>query len=111
MTAARNARLITLCLWAALAVSLLAWTQVGYPWPVCTLAVMPLLAPLHGLTAGRRRTYAWATLLAVPYLALALTELLANPAARWAASITLLLVFGWFCAMVLYLRAAPAQPG
>ena len=101
-----RARTWTLCLWAALALSLLSWIAVGYPWPICALAVAPLLAPLHGLARGRRRTYAWATLFAVPYLVFALTELLVNPAARWVASISLLLVFGWFCTMILFLRVS-----
>jgi len=100
------ARTWTLCLWAALALSLLSWIAVGYPWPICALTVGPLLAPLHGLARGRRRTYAWATLFAVPYLVFALTELLVNPAARWVASISLLLVFGWFCTMILFLRVS-----
>jgi uncharacterized membrane protein len=71
--------------------------------------VIPLLAPLHGLVKGRRHTYAWATLFTVPYITFALTELLVNPAARWVASISLLLVFAWFCTMVLFLRASPAR--
>jgi uncharacterized membrane protein len=78
----------------------------GYPWPICILAALPLLAPLNGLLRGRRHTYAWATLFAVPYLAFALTELLANPAARWVAAMSLLLVFGWFCTMILFLRVS-----
>jgi uncharacterized membrane protein len=78
----------------------------GYSWPMCALAVLPLLAPLRGLVRGRRYTYAWATLFAVPYLIFAVTELLANPRARWVASLSLLLVFAWFCAMVLHLRAS-----
>jgi uncharacterized membrane protein len=106
-----RARLLTVWLWAAVALSLLCWITVGYPWPICVLAVAPLLAPLHGLVRGRRYTYAWATLFAVPYLAFALTELLVNPAARWVASLSLLLVFGWFCAMILFLRASPAHRG
>jgi uncharacterized membrane protein len=101
-----HARTLTLCLWAAVALSLFSWIAVGYPWPLCVLAVGPLLAPLPGLAHGRRRTYAWATLFAIPYLVFALTELLVNPAARWAASISLLLVFGWFCTMILFLRAS-----
>lgn len=109
MSFADKARVLTIWLWAAVALSLLAWITVGYPWPICTLAVAPLLAPLHGLVRGRRYTYAWATLFAVPYLIFALTELLVNPAARWVASLSLLLVFGWFCAMVLFLRASPAR--
>lgn len=99
-------RVITIWLWVAVALSLLAWILAGYPWPMCLVAVLPLLAPLNGLVRGRRYTYAWATLFAIPYLAFALTELLANPQARWVAAMTLLLVFAWFCTMILYLRAS-----
>lgn len=106
-----RARRLTIVLWAAVALSLLAWSMVGYPWPLCLLAVVPLLAPLHGLIAGRRHTYAWSCLFVIPYLVFALTELLVNPAARTVAAASLFLMFGWFCAMVLYLRASPTQPG
>ncbi len=105
----RKTRRLTLILWGAVALSLLAWILAGYPWPLCVLAVAILGAPLRGLAQGRRYTYAWATLFAIPYLIFALTELLVKPEARWVASISLLLVFGWFCAMVLFLRAAPAR--
>jgi uncharacterized membrane protein len=104
-----TARSLTIWLWIALASSLLGWMWVGYPWPICILAVLPLLAPLNGLVRGRRHTYAWATLFAVPYLAFALTELLVNRAARWVAAMSLLLVFGWFCTMILFLRASRAH--
>jgi uncharacterized membrane protein len=109
MSAARNTQRLAICLWSGVTLSLLAWILVGYPWPVCVLAALPLLAPLNGLIKGRRYTYAWATLFAVPYLTFALTELLVNPSARWVASISLFLVFGWFCTMVLFLRASPAH--
>ena len=99
-------RLASVWLWAAVALSLACWYTAGYSGPMCALAVLLLLAPLRGLTRGRRNTYAWATLFAVPYLTFAVTELLANPRARWVASQSLLLVFAWFCAMVLYLRAS-----
>ena len=111
MNTARSARRLTIGLWVAVTLSLLAWIAVGYPWIICVLAVLPLLAPLKGLILGRRHTYAWASLFTVPYLTFTLTELLVNPAARWVASISLLLVFGWFCAMVLFLRASPRHPG
>jgi uncharacterized membrane protein len=91
MSLERSARALTIWLWAALTLSLLSWITVGYPWPICVLAVLPLLAPLHGLVRGRRHTYAWATCLRCPYLAFALTELLVNPAARWVAAMSLLL--------------------
>jgi uncharacterized membrane protein len=109
MSAESRARSLTIWLWTAVASSLLAWMMVGYPWPICVLAVLPLLAPLNGLVRGRRHTYAWATLFAIPYLAFALTELLVNPAARWVAALSLLLVFGWFCSMILFLRASRAR--
>jgi uncharacterized membrane protein len=102
-------RSLTIWLWGAIAASLLAWISVGYPWPFCMLAVLPLLAPLNGLVRGRRYTYAWATLFAVPYLAFAVTELLVNPQARWVAALSLLLVFAWFCTMILFLRASRAH--
>jgi uncharacterized membrane protein len=104
-----TARSLAVWLWAAVVLSLLAWIPAGYPWPICILASLPLLAPLSGLIRGRRHTYAWATLFAVPYLAFALTELLVNPAARWVAAMSLLLVFGWFCTMVVFLRVSRAH--
>jgi uncharacterized membrane protein len=75
------------------------------------LAVLPLLAPLRGLILGRRHTYAWATLFAVPYFAFGLTELLVNRDARLVATVSLVLVVAWFCAMVLFLRTARAHRG
>ena len=108
MSVENKARVLTVWLWAAVALSLLSWIAVGYPWPICVVAVAPLLAPLQGLVRGRRYTYAWATLFAIPYLIFALTELLVNPAARWVAAMSLLLVFGWFCTMILFLRVSRA---
>lgn len=106
-----TARSLAVWLWAAVVLSLLAWAIAGYPWPICLLAALPLLAPLSGLKSGRRYTYAWATLFAIPYLAFAITELLVNPAARWVAAMSLLLVFGWFCTMILFLRVSRAPHG
>ncbi len=105
---AHRARTIALIAWAAVAASLLSWPIAGYPGWLCALAALPLLAPLPGLAAGRRYTYAWATLFSIAYLVFALTELLANPAARWVAGVSLLLVFAWFCAMIAYLRFSRA---
>lgn len=102
-------RELTIWLWLAVTLSLLAWILVGYPWLMCLIAVLPLLAPLNGLVRGRRHTYAWTTLFAIPYLAFAVTELLANPQARWVAAMSLLLIFAWFCTMILFLRASRAH--
>jgi uncharacterized membrane protein len=106
MSIQSTSRALTIWLWVGLASSLLAWILAGYPWPICVIAVLPLLAPLRGLVRGSRYTYAWATLFAIPYLAFAVTELLANPRARWVAALSLLLVFAWFCTMILFLRAS-----
>ena len=111
MSVLSTSRRLTVALWIAVAARLLAWIFVGYPWPVCAIAVLPLLAPLNGLVRGRRYTYAWATLFAIPYLAFAVTELLANPRARWVAASSLLLVFAWFCAMIFFLRVSRVRPG
>ena len=111
MSAARKARLATIWLWAAVALSLLFWKLAGYSWPLCAIAVLALLAPLPGLVRGTRYTYAWATLFAIPYLIFVVTELLVNPAARWVGALSLFLTFAWFCAMVLYLRASRAHRG
>jgi uncharacterized membrane protein len=106
MSAASTSRALTIWLWVAVTLSLLAWAFAGYSWLLCVIAVVPLLAPLNGLVRGRRYTYAWATLFAIPYLAFAVTELLANPHARWVAAMSLLLIFAWFCTMILFLRAS-----
>ena len=106
MSFADKARRATVWLWGAVAASLLCWYTAGYPWLLCLAGAAPLLAPLPGLVRGRRYTYAWASLFAMPYVAFAVTELLVNPAAHTVASISLLLVFAWFCAMVLYLRGS-----
>ncbi len=109
MSASSTARALTLWIWAAVSASLLAWIFVGYSWLLCVIAILPLLAPLNGLVRGRRYTYAWATLFAIPYMAFALTELLVNPQARWVAALSLLLVFAWFCTMILFLRVSPVH--
>ena len=105
------AQRLTVALWVAIALSFCAWAWAGYSWLLCAIAILPLLAPLNGLARGRRYTYSWATLFAIPYLAFAITELLVNPAARWVAGLSLVLVFAWFCTMILYLRASRAHPG
>src|SRR5271165_5720328 len=101
---ASTLRRLAIALWAALTLSLTGWIAAGYPWLLCVLAMLPLLAPLRGIVRGSRYTYAWATLFAVPYLMFALTELLVNRQAQWVAGASLLLVFAWFCTMVAFLR-------
>ncbi len=106
MSVVAASRRLTVGMWIAVSASLLTWTSAGYPTTLCILAVIPLLAPLNGLIRGKRYTYAWATLFVVPYLMFCVTELLVNPRARWVAGASLLLVFGWFCTMIIFLRAS-----
>jgi uncharacterized membrane protein len=75
----------------------LAWTFV---------MLLPIAAPLPGLLRGSRRTYAWATLCVAPYLAYGVTEIVANPAVRFAAGAILFASLAWFVALVAYLRVS-----
>ena len=109
MSLRSTSRRLTVWLWVAVILSLLAWTLAGYPKLICIIAVVPLLIPLNGLIRGYRYTYAWATLFAIPYLMFSTTELLVNARARWVAGASLILVFGWFCTMILFLRASRGQ--
>jgi uncharacterized membrane protein len=106
MSLRSTSRWLTVWLWVAVILSLLAWTLAGYPKLICVIAVVPLLAPLNGLIRGKRYTYAWATLFAIPYLVFSITELLVNARARWVAGVSLILVFVWFCTMILFLRVS-----
>ncbi len=49
-------------------------------WLIAVVALTPLALAAARLLAGNRRTFAWMTLCVVPYLVLALTEAVANPA-------------------------------
>lgn len=69
-----------------------------------TLAVTPLCAFVPFLARRHRRSYAALTLCLVLYLTLALMELIANPAARIWASLTLLTSFVLFVLLIVYLR-------
>jgi uncharacterized membrane protein len=71
---------------------------------IAVIAGLPLLLPLPGLLRGRPRSLRVAPLAEAPALALAITEVLANPAARVAASITLALVLAAFAAIIAALR-------
>jgi uncharacterized membrane protein len=109
----RRARGLTLLAWLGLLLLVVAWHAVRGPAGLgtVTLVVMtlPLLAPLPGLWAGRRRTYRWAPLTLAPALAWSLTEILANPPARGYAVVVALLAFLSLAAVVAALRSMPAR--
>jgi len=90
----------------ALAGCLLFWQRAHLAsgsW-LALLWLAPLAVPLPGLFRGKRHTYAWATLLVVGYVALALTEVVANPHSRAVAAAILFVSFALFVALVAYLR-------
>ena len=102
----RTIRRSILILMAAIASLLIAWqwraSRLEAAFLIVSLA--PLIAPLPGLIRGRRFTYAWCSLLTIPYMALGVTEIIADPAQRWAPAMLLLLAFAWLIALVAYLR-------
>jgi uncharacterized membrane protein len=106
-----RARRWVLGLWLALGADVCAWLLAGRSAAAGAILVIliagPLLAPLPGLLAGRRRSYRWAPLTLAPSLALALTELVANPPARHLAGLTALLAFLCLAAIVAALRSMP----
>lgn len=99
-------RVATLALVGALALSVLAWQYQRLLqadlWPL--LFLVPLFAPLPGLARGRRYTYAWSTLVMIGYVALGITETLADPSARLAPACILFVAFALFVVQVAYLR-------
>lgn len=66
--------------------------------------ILPFAIGLPRLRAGNRRTYAWMTLAVTPYLVLAITEAVANPASRGWAALCLVIAFALFVLLIGYLR-------
>jgi len=65
---------------------------------------LPVCIALPKLQAGNRRAYAWMTLAVTPFLILAITESVANPASRAWAAVCLLIAFLLFVLLIAYLR-------
>ncbi|HZF26643.1 MAG TPA: DUF2069 domain-containing protein [Steroidobacteraceae bacterium] len=106
----RTIRGWVLALMALIATLLIAWQwhAARFQAALLVLSLAPLLAPLPGLIRGRRYTYAWCSMLTIPYMALGLTELIADSAHRLAPATLLLLAFAWLIALVAYLRVTRA---
>jgi len=68
-------------------------------------AFIPLLLPLHGIVRGSTKWLRAAPMALAPALALAITEILVNPASRPFAGVTLALAFLAFAAIVAALRS------
>lgn len=108
MSRARPGRAMRAALlaWLALLASVACWPLAGTGVALAALAGLPLLLPVAGLARGMPRTLRWAPLTQAPALALAVTEVLANPAARIAASLSLALLLLAFAAVIAAQRAA-----
>lgn len=70
---------------------------------------LPLWIALPRLVAGHRRTYAWLSLAVAPFLVVAITEAVANPASRVWAALCLFVAFILFVLSIAYLRVTRTQ--
>ena len=96
---------LTVALIALVAASLLARGPTLSRFLLALVATAPLGFGLWRLRKGERRVYAWMTLVAIPYMALGLTEAVANPHARLWAGACLFTAFALFTALIACLRA------
>jgi uncharacterized membrane protein len=98
---------------AALVVSLIVWrAMTGFSAADAVLIAvltLPLGIALPKLLAGNRRTYAWMTLAITPYLVVAVTEAVANPATRAWAGLCLMVALLLFVLLIGYLRVTRNQ--
>jgi uncharacterized membrane protein len=97
---------------AALIFLLIAWrATTGFSVAdavLIAILTLPLAIALPKLLAGNRRTYAWMTLAITPYLVVAITEAVANPASRAWAGLCLMVAFVLFVLLIAYLRVTRA---
>jgi uncharacterized membrane protein len=93
---------------ALLVVALIAWrARTGFSIADAVLVAvltLPLWLAMPKLLAGNRRTYAWMTLAITPYIVVAMTEAVANPASRVWAGLCLMVALLLFVLLVGYLR-------
>lgn len=72
-------------------------------WPAAALLI-PLAFPLPGLIRGRAYTYAWASMMALFYIAFAMTEVMSNPASHAYSYTVLFASSAFFLGCVFYVR-------
>jgi uncharacterized membrane protein len=99
---------IAVAAWLLLMLSVAAWPfeAAGIGLVFAAIAFLPLLLPLPGLLGNSSRALRAAPLALAPVLALAVTEVLANPPARPWAGLSLALVFVAFAALIAAVRAS-----
>lgn len=105
---AKRLRIAVLANAAALVVSLIVWrAMTGFStgdFVLVAILTLPVAIAVPKLLAGNRRTYAWMTLAVTPFLVVAITEAVANPAARAWAGLCLGVAFILFVLLIAYLR-------
>lgn len=110
---ARRTRIAVASTIAALILALIAWrVTTGFSigdGVLIVLLTLPLLIAMPRLLAGHRRTYAWMTLAVTPFLIVAITEAVANPAQRAWAGVCLAVAFLLFVLLIAYLRVTRQQ--
>ena len=106
---ASRTRRIALTTWVLLAASVAGWpfAGAGISRVAAAVAFVPLLVPLPGIAHSSLRALRAAPMALAPALALAITEILVNAAARPLAGATLALAFAAFAAVVAAIRVAP----
>jgi uncharacterized membrane protein len=101
---AATAALIALVFWwfarAGLSVSRMMWAAA---------VTSPLWLSAPKLWTGHRRSYAWMSLIVIPYFVLAITEAVANPHHRGWAAMCLFVAFTLFVLLIAYLRMTRQQ--
>jgi uncharacterized membrane protein len=112
-TLARRSRIAVAATIAVLIATLIGWRMTtGFSIGDVVLIVvltLPLAIAMPRLWAGHRRTYAWMTLAVTPFLIVAITEAVANPAQRAWAGACLAVAFVLFVLLIAYLRITREQ--
>lgn len=108
---AAAARRVAAAVWLLLVLSVAAWPFCadGIGWPHAAAALLPLLLPLPGLLGDSTRALRAAPLALAPALALAVTEIVANPPARALAGLSLALAFLAFASLIAAIRVSPPR--
>jgi uncharacterized membrane protein len=105
---ARRILLLAVALDLALIVLVVGWQlAIGMTLMHLLLGIalaLPLLAPIHGLWRGNRRTFAWTTLCVILYFVIGITEAVAQPGSRAWSAPCLLLALALFVTLIGYLR-------
>lgn len=103
------ARAVALVGYAGLWLTIALWYGWLSPSPLfgrglAVVLLIPLAFPLYGLVRGRAYTHAWASMMALFYMALAMTEVMSNPAAHAFSYTALAASSAFFLGCVFYVR-------